>query len=137
MFTSTLFYYSFFFTLAITLGGLFSGFALKNPIATALFLPVPLTLLFEAIRNVALRQYRRVQDSVTPAPEPVIRTTAFTAFDLRYFFAQRNPLFLATLTLYVIVFTVALLRTGTTYLPSPPLISPIPQSQLLTSQAGY
>jgi len=126
-----LYYYSTLFALIITLGAIFSGFALKNAVATLLFLPVTLTFAYELARQFSLyRLSRRYPASSPPASVRQTQRRLSAPFRFDYFFAQKSPLFLATIALYVIVVTATIFRAGLGYLPKPALVSPIPASQL-------
>lgn len=135
IFDRFLYYYTTLFVIIITIGAFFSGFALQNLLGTVIFLPVTFTLLYQLVQQFHRLKIERIRQTTQPTRQSRSSRSQSSwgknlSFEFSAFFAQRSPLFLATLALFVVTITVSILRAGLSYLPPKELISPIPESQL-------
>jgi hypothetical protein len=141
-----LLYYSTLFALILTLGALLSGFALTNLAVTIFFLPISLYFVFFLVKSLYIHRlradYARTRaPSITPdkpgkhrvrnpnrlIPNPNPQPFGLTG--LTGLLHQHNPVLIATIGLYGLIFALVIVKATLNYLPKPELIYPIPQDQ--------
>lgn len=136
LFNRLLYYYCLLFTLTLTAGAVFSGFALTNVIPTLLFLPISLYFIYYLVKNAYVGHLRRVYLKAHPPKvdqaeliQNLICPPSPTTFRLDAFLTQKSPFFIATLGLYCLVLATVLFRATVNFLPQPEFVSPLPSHQ--------